>query len=386
MKRLVQEKTLVLLGLAGLLCALPAFAATVFVGESRTLQANEEVKDNFYAAAGTLVLSGPMRGDTLFAAGDATISGTISGDALFVAGSADILGEVLGNARGAGGKITIAKNIGGDIVFAGGFISIVPGTLIGGDALIAGGKLSLLGDVTGNIYLAGGDVFIDGKIVGNANIVTSGRLHLGQNTVIGGDLSYRSPEKAIIDSGAVIKGKTTFDYFTPILTARNTRGFLAGLFGIAFVLRLLIVLAAALFFALSFRKMTGELGRFSSGHFWKSVLIGLIILTAVPFASVIIALTIFGALIAAAFMLAWFSLLLLAFVYSGIIFANVVLKHVFKKELPPVVSWKTVVVGTIALGALCLIPYVGALLYLVFFLASLGALSDLLYRQVIAAR
>lgn len=366
--------------------AFPAFAASLKVGESYTLQTGEDIKDNLYTAAGILVLSGTMRGDAAFAAGDATVSGIVSGDMLFAAGSSEVLGEVLGDVRGAGGKITIAKHIGGDAMLVGGLVSVVPGVLIGGDAAFIGGRISLLGDVSGSVSLVGQDIFIDGKTVGNVHIISSGRVRLGPNAVIGGDFSYRSSEQAIIDPGAQIKGKTTFTYLAPVLTSRNVHGFFAGLFGLALVFRLLMLLAAALLFALSFRKMTGELSRFSVEHFWKSMLIGLIVLVVAPFASVIIALTVFGALVSVALILAWLSLVLLAEIYAGIIFANAALKFIFKKELPPVVSWKTVAIGTIALGALFLVPYIGPLVCLAFFLVSLGALSHLFYRYIILAR
>lgn len=370
----------------GFLTALPAYAATLDFGETYTLSSGDSVSGNLYVTGGTVIISGPVDGDALFVGGDTTISGEITDDVFFIAGSGEVLGDVGGDVRAAGGKLTFAEHVGGDALLAGGAVSLVSGSQIQGDAILAGGRVSLLGDVGGNVYIGGADIFIDGKIVGNVTIYSSGQIHIGPNAAIGGSFSYRSPEEALIDAKAVIKGETTFEYLAPVLTARDVKGFFAGLVGVAFIVRLLALVLAALFFVLSFRRMTGEFSRFSLEHFWKAVLIGFIIFVAVPFASLIILLTVFGGFVALSIFLAWVSLLLLAQIYAGVVFWNIVCKYLFKRELPPVISWQTAVLGTLVLGVVCLIPYVGPLIGLVFFLASLGAFSEIVYRKVILSR
>lgn len=366
--------------------ALPASAATLKFGENYTLSASERVSGNLYASGGTIIISGPISGDAALAGASLTISGPISGDALFGAGFADVLGNIAGNLRAAGGKLTVSKDVGGDVALAGGTISIVSGSRVGGDVIVAGGTISLLGEVAGSAYLAGGNIFIDGKIVGNVKVYTAGKVHIGPNAVIGGDFSYRSPEKAVIDAGAVIKGETNFEYLTPILTASDARGFFAGLFGLAFIIRLLILLSAALLLTFTFRRMSAELARLSVAHFWKAALIGFIILIVAPAASFIIGLTVFGLLISALTMLAWLSLLIVAQPYAGVIFASVIVKYLMHRELQPVVSWKAATLGTFGLGVICLVPYAGLFVYLIFVLSALGALSQLAYKHFIVAR
>src|SRR5205085_1878633 len=116
------------------------------------------------------------------------------------------------------------------------------------------------------------------------------------------------------------------------------------------------------------------------------VLIGFLVLVAVPLASLLIFVTVFGMLIAVVLMVSWLLLLLIAQVYAGVIFAEIALVYIFKKPLPPLVPLNVALLGLVALNIIALVPYVGLFIYLVFFLAALGALAALGYRHFLLAR
>ena len=369
-----------------LLIALPATASTVGFGETYTLPTASRVERNLYVAAGTALVSSPVDGDVTVGAGNATVSGPVTGDILITGGTLDVLGSVGGDLRGAGGILTISDKIGGDAVLAGGSVSLLSGASVAGDALVAGGKVSLLGTIDGTTYVAGGDIFIDGNIKGTVHIYSAGRVRVGPHAVIGGDFMYRASSNVVIDPAAVIVGKTTFQYIPPMISAHDIRGFFAGLFGLLFVTRLLVLMVSALFFVLVFRRGTSSLVGVSLSTFWKMCLIGLAIFVAVPFAGLIIGLTIFGGLLAIVMLVVWLVLLLIAQIYAGVVFAAVCQKYIFKQEASPLVSWRTAALGVLGLGVVCLVPYVGLFIGLVFFLVALGSLSTLAYRHFILSR
>jgi hypothetical protein len=276
--------------------------------------------------------------------------------------------------------------VGGDVSIAGGVVSLLADSRVSGDVLVVGGKLSLLGTVEGTVYLAGGDIFIDGKIVGNVRLYSAGDVHIGKNAVIGGDLIYHSAREAIIEPGAVIKGKTQFTYAPPFVSAPDLRGFFAGLFGALFVTRLLVLLVAGLLFVLVFRRASGSLARVSQESFWKHALVGLAVLVAVPFASLVLALTIFGGLVAAMLFALWIFMLLVAQVYAGVVAARIFEVYVLKRTPGHLVSWQAAVLGILGLNVACLVPFVGLFICLLFLLVALGSLSYLGYRQFLLAR
>ena len=385
---LTSQKKLICIVITGLcsLSAFPALASTVGVSETYTLPTGSEINGNAYLAGGTVIISGPITGDAVVAGGNSTFSGVVSRDLLSASGSAEILGTVLGNVRVVGGTITVAHTVGGDASLVAGTASLLSGSSIAGDALLVGGQLSILGDIKGSAYITGGNILIDGKINGNVKIYAAGDIRIGKNAVIGGDVSYRAAHEAMIDPGAVIGGKTTFQYTPPLVSARDFRGFFAGMFGLLFIARLLVLIAAALLFVLVFRRASVALVRESTDHFWKFCLIGLAVLVSVPFAALILALTVFGGLIAAAAVVLWVLMLLIAQVYAGVITAALFQKYVLKRELPPVVSWRLAVLGVLGFNVIGLVPYLGLFLYVLFFLVALGSLSSLGYRHFLLSR
>ncbi|OHA18781.1 MAG: hypothetical protein A2664_04715 [Candidatus Taylorbacteria bacterium RIFCSPHIGHO2_01_FULL_46_22b] len=380
------RRAIVLAVFVSLSFAFSVSAATVRVGEEAALPLGEIVNPNVYMAVGTAIVSAPVDGDVTVAAGAATFSGPISGTLFVAGGTVEVLGPVSENIRAVGGKLTLTSSVSGDTLLIGGDISVLPTVKILGDALIAGGQVSLLGSVGKSAYLAGGDVFIDGHISGNVHVYAAGQVRIGPNAVIDGDITYQSSQEALIDSQAVITGETHFEYSAPLLSARDVHGFFAGLFGVAFVIRILLLMTAALLFVLVFRRVSVSLVNNSLAGFWKMVLVGFVVLIVVPFASIIILITIFGGLISAIMMAVWGLLILIAQVYAGVLFASIVQQKVFRKPMGPVVSWWSAVLGVLGLSIIGLVPYVGLLIWFGFFLAALGALSFMGYRHFLLSR
>ena len=364
----------------------PVLAATMSFSETYTLPTGSKIDHNAYLAGGTVIISGPIGGDALVAGGNTTLSGPIGGDALVAAGSVDMLGSIAGDFRAVGGNVTIAEKVSGDVSLVAGFLSLLETSEVLGDALLVGGKLSLVGTVNGTVYLAGGDIFIDGKIGGNVKIFGAGNVHLGSHAVIAGDLTYRAPHEAVIDSGAVVTGKARFEYAPPLLSAPDVRGFFAGLIGALFITRLLVLVTATLFFVLVFRRASGAFMHQSGGTFWKHTLIGLAVFVSIPVASLVLALTVFGGVIAAAALAVWFLLLILAQVYAGVLAATVFRTQIMRRELDPLVSWQMAVLGALGINIVLLVPYIGLFVGLLFFLASLGSISFLGYKHFLVSR
>ncbi len=365
---------------------LPAGAALLGVGETYTLQETSPILENVYVAGGTVVLSSPLEADVTVAGGSVTVSGTVSGDALVAGGSVELLGDIGDDVRAAGGKITLARNIAGDVVFAGGAISMLPSSMVAGDVIIAGGSVSLLGNVEGVVYFAGGDIFIDGTIAGNVSIYSAKSVRIGEHAVIGGTLTYRAASEAEIAPSAVITGDIKYTYLTPVLSAPDIKGFFAGLFGVLFVAKLLVLIATTLFFVLVFRRISVKFAHATAHSFWKSILVGFIVLVTVPFVSILLAITIFGSMLSAVTMLFWITLILVSQAYVGVAAASLFSFYSLKRELQPIVSWKAAVLGVIAINVISLIPFIGLPIYFVIFLSSVGALSQLLYQQFLTAR
>lgn len=382
----ISKRSILLAVFLWALLSVPAIAATIGHGETYALSGTTPTEGNVYLAAGTAIVSGPVIGDAVIGAGSATVSGFVSGDLLIAGGTVDVLGRVADDARIVGGKLTVADTVGGDFVGVGGVITLLPQSKVLKDSIIAGGQVSMLGSVAHNAYLAGGSIFIDGNISGSVRTYSAGKITLGPHAVIGGDFNYRSAQPAEISPTARITGTVHYEYLPPLVSARDVRGFFTGLLGIAFAVRLLILVAASLFFVLVFRRGSGGLIQLAVGDFWKMSLVGLVVFVTVPVASLILALTVFGSVVAFVMMLVWMILLVVAQIYAGVVFAYVCRTHLLHKEIPTLVSWNIAVLGVLLLSVLWLVPYAGLLACFLFFLSALGAISHLAYRTFLLSR
>lgn len=105
----------------------------------------------------------------------------------------------------AGRDVAVESRIEGDLTATGISVVVSPDTEIGGNAWIASRRAALQGVVRGNLDLRVQDALINGLIEGDVSFVGM-KLSLGPEAVIEGDLSYLAGHDAEIDAAAQIKG------------------------------------------------------------------------------------------------------------------------------------------------------------------------------------
>jgi len=164
---------------------------------------------------GDLVASGAdvsvvdsVPGDVMAAGGDIRFTGFAGGDLLSAGGNHVLRGVVLGSLRAAGGNVEVHGDVGRNITLAGGNLVLRPSGRVRGNAYLAGGAIRVDGAVDHLVRATGRDVVLDGVIGGDVN-VEAGRLRVGPQAVIRGDLRYRlgTGADAEIEPGARIEGE-----------------------------------------------------------------------------------------------------------------------------------------------------------------------------------
>jgi len=367
---------LVLPGLAG--------AATFNGGESYALQADKNVSDNLYVGAGDISVAGAVLGDLIAAGGNLTVSGAVRDDLTLAGGNITVLGSVGGDIRIAGGSIVIGgSSIGGDLVIAGGTIKVLDGTTIGKDVVLTGGMVTFSGTGEHNARFAGGQVVIEGTIKGDVVIDANEKVVLGEGARIEGAMVYRGAKENILETrdGAVVVGGVQFEKKVLPVDRAGAAKVLAALFGIFYVIKLISFLIAGLIAALVFKRFSHAVVSDAVAHPWSDVLRGFIILVVVPIASIILLATFFGAFIGIALFTVYFLSLTLTALYSGIILGAWLYK-VIKKEEVITVTWQRTLGGIIALSLVMLVPVIGWIVCVFFFLLALGAIAHVTHEKV----
>jgi hypothetical protein len=117
-------------------------------------------------------------------------------------------------------------------------------------------------------------------------------------------------------------------------------------------------------------------------NFWKELLRGLVLLVVIPVMAILLFVTVIGSFIGIFVVALYAILIILGSVFSGIVLADLLNRLLFGGSKAKKLNWPMVILGVVVFGLLAFVPFVGWIICLVFFLAGLGAVSNLLYRQI----
>ena len=197
-----------ILGLAISLVLITSAPAAIFIGtDYRSFEPDTTYDEDIYIGGNSIRFQSSLTGDLLGGSRDLAFSGHCEGDLIWGAQHITINGPIDRTARLFGQDIEINAPIGRDLLAFGGLIIIGPGTKIMKSGNLFGGNVQFNGLVGENLRIEADKVSISGTINGNLDIEAK-NLEIKPNTVIEGNLIYKTPEKAKIESSVKIGGET----------------------------------------------------------------------------------------------------------------------------------------------------------------------------------
>lgn len=184
-------------------------AAIIKSGESVYISEEEKNLSDLYIFGSTITADAAVGNDLTAAGGVITLNGDVAGSIFAAGGDVFIRSKSANTLRALGGNIIISGKVGNDALLAGGNIRLTETASIEGDLLIFGGDIQINSPVKGKLYVYGGNVVINNKILGSVE-GNMGNLTLGSKALIAGDLKYSSDKKAVLNTGASVKGMHDF--------------------------------------------------------------------------------------------------------------------------------------------------------------------------------
>jgi cytoskeletal protein CcmA (bactofilin family) len=239
-------------------------------------------------------------------------------ETLRIGGDVEVTEPVEGSLHAAAGRVRVDAPVEGSVRLAGGRIEVGPGAVISRDASLAGGHLTTEGSILGNLHAAGGTIRIDGPVGGDAS-VAGGTLELGPNARIGGKLTFRGGSLKR-DPAAQVAG--TVEHIRkdkPRHEASGAWRFIWGWISTSALVVLAALVAAAL--PGPSQRMAAELRE----RPWMIPLLGLIALTCIPVAAVILMVTVIGIPFGLLAMVGYAVLLLLGYVWLSVVLGGLLL-------------------------------------------------------------
>ncbi len=353
-----------------------AMAAQFHGGEVYTVGKNERIAGDTYSAGERATISGTVDGDVVAVGGAVVIEGTVVHDLIAAGGTITITGTVQDDVRVAGGTVTITGSVRGDLFVAGGEVHLSSSGAVDGDVIVAGGTITIDGPVKGNIKAGGGKIRMNSQINGSVDL-KAGNVTLGSSALIGGDFRYSAKEAAVLETGAQVRGATTFDHVKTVDRRELAKAF----FGFWLFVKLICALVAALVLALVFRRYTHQVIDHARQNFAKDFLAGFVTLFMLPVASILSFITLIGIPFGILALLIYATLIVLAVLIAPIFLGSWLYMLATKHEGMEV-SWKTVLFGVLALYVVKFIPFVGGMVSFVLFVVLFGALIRILYGKV----
>lgn len=290
-------------------------------------------------------------------------------------GDVDISQAVEGPVHAAGGNVTVSAPVNGSLWVAGGTVRLASDAAISGDAAVAGGTVIVDGSIKGRLRIAGGDVRINGPVAGDASIA-AGTLELGPAARIEGKLEFRGQELRRDPAAQVAGGVERSRARWQMRERTAAERFLHGWIWVPGLMVLAALIAAGLPDAS--KRMERELRE----RPWITPLVGIVALTSIPVAAVVLVLTIIGIPFAVLALMGYAALLLVGYVWLAVVVGGMLLDRV-KPETAARTAWRVgaAVVTVLALAILVRLPFVGGFIKLTALVVGVGMIVAVVLRH-----
>lgn len=367
------EKTLRLLlltislPLLSLLFVTQASAADIRVNNTIIIQ-DDKTLSELYLFGNTIDVRSKVNNDIVAAGANIDLNNSVTGNVMAAGGTLKLKGQTAGSARVAGGNLLIDGLIGRDLMAAGGNVAVTKTSSIAGDLVLSGGEINLDGHVMGRAIINGGEVNLNGVfdkgVEGNI-----GKLSIGPDAKINGNLTYSSPERATIDPKAQISGKQNFTKIKDKDAYRehDFTGFFKALSFYKLLSDIVISIILLIFLNSFLKKILTQAKESPFGN----LLSGLAFLILIPILCLFLLILVWLGIIT--FVI--YSLIILLSVYVAKILAGWLLIKWWlqRQKITYELDWKAGLLGPIIIFTLQLIPVIGWFLSGLLYLVGLGA-------------
>ena len=316
----------------------------------------EPITSDAFVAGNTIKLNAPIEGDT-FAAGTVVTIKKLVGRSIYAAGSVVTIEEGSKyNTFAAGSTVTLSGTYGHDVYVAGTTVIISDGTVINGDLHVGGSAVTLSGTIKGNVFSAS-EQLTSSSIVGGSFNQKGARLAFTGGS-IGGNLEYQSTDIATDLTKVAVTGKTTRTDLPKPADNSASRLF----FGWLLSLVSTFALGAFLIF-LSPKRIDSQSMQLKN-DWTKMAAIGIVSLILMPILIIATFVTVVGWKIGLVLLALYCIALLVSHVVAVITLGHLILDRLNQKNS----LWISLLIGLVCLSLLSVIPLIGGLFSLMFFI------------------
>ena len=372
LRRRIRRGSAVAVVLAGLGAAViapaPAAATEFRKGQTAEVRKDETITGNVFLSGERVEIEGTVDGDVFVAGKDIEVDGRITGDLISAGRTVWIRGQVDGNVRSVGNALNIVGKVGKNISFCGEAVRIDTKGAVNGSAMMFGSDFNLEGQLGRDLLFMGDRVTILGRVGGSID-QKGASLEIGSTGQVDGPIKFEGENQPIVSSSAKLASPVQF---TKHVHKREEMGrtsvFWATVLAVAFLLYGLVLFRVMPEFAQDATRAAENYG--------ASLGLGVLVMFAVPIASLIAAVTIVGLFVGLSTLVLWLIALYAAQTVVGAVIGQWILGRTTD-------SWGRIgrmALGVIIIRAVTALPH-GGWIKLLALLWGIGAISLALYRR-----
>jgi cytoskeletal protein CcmA (bactofilin family) len=334
--------------------------------------ARASVGDSRLSAGDAVTLDEYVPGNVYFAGGRINLDDRVGGSAFLTGGEVDVTGSVGRNLYAAGGDLRIEGDVEGTVRAAGGKVRVPRGARLHNDVSLAGGSVEVEGDVGEDLEVYGESIVINGVIGGDLRIAGED-IRIGPDTRVAGRLEYKSGGTFVIDPKAqVAKGIAERDARDHGWLRKVGRG--ASYAGRAMFSFGVVLLGALMLLGLP--AFSREAAATIRREWWQSAGVGCVMLIGVPFAAVILMITVIGIPLALMMIFGYVVLLMLGYVIAALFVGDLALERLGGERIKSL-GWRVLflLLALITLSIVRHLPLIGGLAVALLFIAGIGAFT-----------
>lgn len=358
-------------------CSKTTYATEFRTGDSLLVSEETIIDGNLFISGNDIVIQTEVTGDIVCAGKNITISGSVGGDVLCVGQAITVSGDVAGSVRTASQNLSINGSVNKNVTSLGQNIGISSG--VGGDVFVGAAQFISNADIAGSIFAGVETLEINGTVEKDVKATVTS-LTLGSSASISGELNYESEKDAQIAVGATI-GKVI--HRAPVVDAKKETSenkkdvMVSGAKKVGEIIWSFVVyLGIGILFIVLFPHFAKRIRDEMETRTGISIAIGFLAIFSIPLVILFFTVTIIGIPVAILAGLAFALALLVSRLSIAFVLGRKVLDALKAKNAEN--TFVQILVGTILIGIVFSVPFLGGMLEFFGCVWALGAVVRIL--------
>jgi carbonic anhydrase/acetyltransferase-like protein (isoleucine patch superfamily) len=357
-----------------------AFAYEVKVQPDISIDQNFTSSVNLYLASLRTIFDSTYTNDVVSVSYDQTIGGTLFGDVTLIGKNIILKGESFGDVRIIADTVTISGVVNKDLIIIARKTLISPEAIVNGDTLVLAQTVDAKGQFLGQSQITASQINISGSVVGITTL-TGSKISFMSGSKILSDLSYFSPQRAIVESGVEFQKELNFNQIQSIGQNDIVKKIFFAFVSFWAIIKLTATLFVIFILTQLFRVFLQRIIDIVRVKKATLLVTGIVSSFTIP----LLILILFGSvvlipvsiIVAAVFVI----MIILLPAMSAVITASLYQIYV-QKQSKVTVDFKISALALVFLTFLGFVPYVGSISIYVMYIISFGAMTYYLYEQV----